>query len=205
MQDAFALMEEGDREKVLELACTKIENKLSDMKYMAEFTWNGKQAFYNDELFDGTKNTFNTTGEHLKDEFYVSLDATSSNFLISNPKMVYSSKGAYNLFDLLWGGFGAYHSPRVNMSGMSYQEQAYLKKFGVMSPAMQKMYGESNRISFYYRYAGKSFYNVTDRGPMSSSLVNKFQSYIEMAIGRGLKEAIQSIIPEESHELMGAE
>ena len=107
----YSNLDTKERLQILQEACPLIEKKLADMKYLSEFTWDGKQAFYNDEPGGGSNKIYAYQGEHLKDGFSVILDAGASNFIITNDKMVYSSKGKFNLFELLWNKFAAYRVP----------------------------------------------------------------------------------------------
>jgi hypothetical protein len=200
----FQLMDESERTRIFEEACPFIERKLADMRYLKEFSWQGKQAFYNDD----TGNADSTASlDHLKDSFKVSTNGI--NFFIWNDREVHSSKGSYNLFELLWKGFGAYRVPRTSTK-LSNEQIAYYMRTKKMTRELTKFGGlwnqpAGNTMTFYNRYWGKWYYKMQERKGMSEGLVTKFHSYIEGAIEVGVQESMKSLVSADSYELMGGE
>lgn len=198
-------LEEKDRLKILEDACGIAEKKLADMKYLSEFSWGGKQAFYNDESEESWSFKAPASDYHLSDNFMVWLDAGARNFEISNSKEVYSSQNRYNLFELLWDGFGPW---RANMTyyKLSKESKAYYMRTKKMRTKMRAMNGPmveaDTRISFYYRYEGRWFYKMHERRGMDPSLVSKFRLYIDRALSRSIEEAIELNTTESAYALM---
>lgn len=190
----YSELDEKDRESMLEDSCLIIEEKLSDMKYLSEYEHLGKQAFYNDESQGSKEHIYHGSSDHLCDHFVVVLDAGYKNFVLYNDKSVSSSKGTYNLFELLWYGFGPWSASYIPKSASrdlyayhARTKKMYKKLYAIGGPLADV----DTRISFYYRYAGKHFYNMTSRKGMSSGLVTKFHQYIDRAITRGIQEAIE--------------
>jgi hypothetical protein len=189
----YSELVESDREQMLSIACDIMQDKLSDMKYLSEFTNMGKQAFYDDET--GGDKSYATTGwsDHLCDHFVVVLDSGAKNFIVYNDKTVSSSRGQYNLFELLWYGFGPWSANRTpkfpSKEQFAYGERtkkSYKKFHAIGGPLVDV----DVRINFYYRYAGKNFYNMTSRKGMSSGLVTKFHQYIDTAMSRSIEESL---------------
>jgi hypothetical protein len=133
------------------------------------------------------------------------LNAGASNFEIANPKEVYSSQGRYNLFELLWDGFGPWRSPRTYRK-LDRETKAYYMRTKKMQRKMRAMNGpmvEADiRISFYYRYNSRWYYNLTERRGMNPSLVTKFRMYIDRALTRSIEEAIEANTTQDTYELM---
>lgn len=206
MADTFDTLEAEQRTQILIDACTLIEQKLAESDYLRLYTHNGKQAFYNDHEED----LFSHAGYHLSDNFYVFIDQTETNFIIGNHKTVYGRGGlSLNLFDqLLWPGFGRYRIPtKINVT--SEELEKYYMRTKKMTKQFYKMGGplvqtdDSKLMSFYYRYAGKSFYNMAERAGMNDGLHTKFRAYITKAVELGLKKAIENNVGEETTEIMG--
>lgn len=206
--DEFIMLEDSQKEEIFREACSLIEETLADMQFLNRYEWEGKQAFYNDEP-GGEKETYaqRLSANHLKDSFSVRYDGR--NFLISNPKMVESSQGSYNLFeDLLWPSFGPYFVPQNirRKRKVSPEMEAYLTrtKKGMRQFMAQQEASTfvGNLMTFYNRYKGKWFYNMKSRGGMDSGLHDKFKTYIYDAIERGIDKSMQSIIEEEEYDLM---
>jgi hypothetical protein len=201
----YSQLEETERLKILEDSCDIIEKKLADMKYLSEFTWAGKQAFYNDESNESWSFKAAAPDYHLADNFTVWLTEGATNFEITNSKEVYSSKGKYNLFELLWYGFGPWRANKTYHM-IDPIKKAYYMRTKKMRTKMWAMNGpmiEADvRISFYYRYASQWFYKLTERKGMDSSLVTKFHTYIDRAISRSIEEAIALNTTEDTYELM---
>ena len=203
----YSQLEEADRKKILEESCSIIEDKLADMKFLGEFTWNGKQAFYNDEPGGGSEKLYAYQGDHLKDGFSVSLDAGAYNFIIENSKEVYSTKYKFNLFELLWDGFGPYRVP-TRISHSNEEQTAYYMRTKKMKQKFYSVGGpfiktdNANLMTFYYRYQSQWYYNISDRQGMAPSLTSKFRDYIHTAISRGIDEAIERTMPSDVYEIM---
>jgi hypothetical protein len=206
MADNFDTLEAGERTAILIDACTIIEEKLADSDYLKLFTHRGKQAFYDDH----PDAKFSHAGYHLSDNFYVFIDQTETKFILGNHKEVYGKNGhPINLFDqLMWPGWGRYSAPtRMNVTSQE------LKKYYGRTKQMAKNYfkiggplvnlDDSRLMSFYYRYAGKSFYNMKDREGIDNGLHTKFRAYITKAIELGLKEAIERHMGPENTEILG--
>jgi hypothetical protein len=187
-------------ERILLEACPIIEERLANSKYLKQFTWNGKQAFYDDEPFG--KREIRTKGaesQHMVMQFHVTPNVGAKGyggFVIHNDKEVYSSHGKFNLFDLLWYGFGPYigPDPYKKFERLSYTEIAQMgwrrRKKWVHGTTI---YHETP-MNFYYRYAGKWFYNRTKRGGFTPSLHDKFKEYIMGAVEYGIEMAVKNII-----------
>lgn len=206
MSDNFDSLEAGERTDILIDACTIIEEKLADSDYLKLYTHNGKQAFYNDH----PESLWSHAGFHLSDNFYVFIDQTETKFIIGNHKTVYGKNGlTLNLFDqLLWPGFGRYRVPtKVNVT--SEELEKYYMRTKKMTKQFYKIGGpliqpdDNKLMSFYYRYAGKSFYNMVERRGMDDGLHTKFRAYITKAVELGLKEAIERHVGKEATELLG--
>lgn len=196
----FFLLAEGTRTTILQDACSKIENKLADMRYLREFSWMGQQAFYNDmpggHKEKGPDPAYRYKGgvfaDHMKDQFYISLDATAENFLISNAKEVHSSKKSFNLFELIWYKFGPYSVPK-KLHATSIEQVLWYKRTKAMEKKMYRELDTSTdyKMNFYNRYFGRRYYQMTERRGMDSSLHDKFKLYIHTAFSRGLDDAIE--------------
>lgn len=214
--DEFVMLESSQKEQILQEACSFIEETLADMGFLGRYDWEGKQAFYNDEP-GGEAETYSQrmSANHLKDSFVVKFDGR--NYLISNPKMVSSSQGSYNLFeDLLWPSFGPYYVPQgwkkenkgafQRMMRVSPEMRAYLTR---TKKGLRKFEAEregdtfvGKLMTFYNRYKSKWFYKMKYRGGMDTGLHDKFKTYIYDAIEQGIDKSMQSIIEEEEYELM---
>jgi hypothetical protein len=187
-------------EKVLLEAAPIIEHRLGDSRYLRQWTWNGKQAFFDDEP-GGVKDirSFSNKSNHLAFQFHVTPNVQASGyggFVLHNDKEVSSRHGKFNLFDLLWYGFGPYIGPTP------------VKKFNRLSlTEINQMNWKQRRawrtgttfyleppMTFYYRYAGKWFYKRTKRGGFTPSLHDKFKQYIVGAIAYGIQNSIKNII-----------
>lgn len=203
----YSQLDEQERAKILQDACKIIEGKLADMKYLTEFMWGGKQAFYNDEPGGGSGKLYAYQGDHLKDGFSVALDAGSKNFLIENSKEVYSSKYKFNLFELLWDGFGPYRVP-TRISHSNEEQTAYYMRTKKMQKKFYSVGGpfiktdNANLMTFYYRYQSQWYYNIEERRGMAPSLNTKFREYINRAVSRGIDEAIEKSMPGDVYEIM---
>ena len=175
------------------------------MKYLGEYEWEGIQAFYNDKSDESWSFSRPAPGDHLSDQFMVWLDAGARNFEIANSKTVYSSKGKYNLFELLWYGFGPWRAS-MTYHKIDKEDKAYYMRTKKMRRKMRAMNGPmveaDTRISFYYRYAGRWFYKLHERKGMASGLISKFHTYITRAISRGIEEAIELNTSEDVYTLM---
>jgi len=175
--------------QVLEGACPLIEERLSDPRYLDQFQWNNKQAFYNDEP-GGIKETTKTRGDHMVDHFFAVPEVAAGGWgaiHLGNTKEVHSSRGTWNLFDeLLFPGFGAYAIPTqsVRMEKGANKKENYMKNIVVNVRPM----------NFYYRYKGQFFYNASKRGGFTDSLHSKFKEYIYGAILYGIENSLQNII-----------
>jgi len=206
MADTFDTLEAAERTAILIDACTLIEQKLADSDYLRLYTHMGKQAFYNDHEQD----LFSHAGYHLSDNFYVFINQSETNFIIGNHKEVYGRGGlTLNLFDqLLWPGFGPYRVP-TKIGVTSEELEKYYMRTKKMTRQFYKIGGplintdESQLMSFYYRYAGKSFYNMSERKGMDDGLHTKFRAYITKAVELGLKEAIEKNLGQAATEVMG--
>jgi len=192
-------------ERVLLEACPYIEERLCDPKYLKQFTWLGKQAFYNDEPggVKETRGAFYSTGNvgnHLIKQFRVTVNVGTAGyggFVIHNDKTVYGREGhSYNLFDLLYNGFSSYMQPEP----MRKYKRISTEELWQMNWQQRRAWKHGQRMfqqppmTFYYRYASRWFYNKTKREGMSSSLNTKFKRYIYGAIEYGIQMAIQNII-----------
>ena len=186
---------------MLNSACPIIEHRLSDMAYLGQFTWWGKQAFFDDET-----NPQLDIGDHLKDDFTVTYDGTA--FLISNSKTVTGASGKpINLFeDLLYPGFGEYHVPTTKLSKMrgimGEERYAYETRTKKQRKSFERKLFKGNLMTYYYRYAGVWFYNQSKRGGMNTSLVSKFHDYIDGAIRYGVEKALKSKVGEDEVDVV---
>ena len=175
--------------KVMEEACPIIERRLSDPDYLNDFTWDGKQAFYNDEP-GGTKEIKGMGGYHLVDNFSVVPETGAGGWgriHISNPKEVTSRRGKWNLFDdLMYPSWGAYSIPDKpqNMITDKHKPSNYNRDTEVLVKPM----------TFYWRYKSSWFYNVSRREGINDSLHSKFKEYILQAILYGIERAIENIV-----------
>jgi len=175
--------------KVLEEACPIIERRLSDPDYLNDFTWDGKQAFYNDEP-GGTKEIKGMGGYHLVDNFSAVPETGAGGWgriHISNPKEVTSRRGKRNLFDdLMYPSWGAYSIPDKpqNMITDKHKLSNYNRDTEVLVKPM----------TFYWRYKSSWFYNVSRREGINDSLHSKFKEYILQAILYGIERAIENIV-----------
>ena len=179
----FVIYDKSVREKVFSDACPLIEEYLASMNHLSAYEWLGKQAFYNPD---------STT--HLKDGFHVFFDG--KNFEVSNWTLVPGARGSlYNLFDLLWEGFGPYESPTM----LQYKQWdlrdpevlAYLTRTKKMTARV--LSGVSVvKMTYYYRYPGIMIRYATRRGGMDTGLVSKFQLYVEDAIRKGIRDSIKN-------------
>jgi hypothetical protein len=175
--------------KVLEEACPIIERRLSDPDYLNDFTWDGKQAFYNDEP-GGKKEIKGMGGYHLVDNFSAVPETGAGGWgriHISNPKEVTSRRGKWNLFDdLMYPGWGAYSIPDKpqNMITDKHKLSNYNRDTEVLVKPM----------TFYWRYKSSWFYNVSRREGINDSLHSKFKEYILQAILYGIERAIENIV-----------
>jgi len=189
----FEALDGSDRTSVLESTCGILEKKLADMDYLAQFTWNGMQAFYDDDPNDF--NRFSRKGfSHLKDEFTASIDPSETVIYLWNTKTVNGKRGSINLFDqLLWPKFGSYRVPHTDIGNFPEEMAKYYGRSQKMQRRMNQLkreLTEQKPMTFYYRYEGKRFFNVMERGGMNDSLHEKFKEYIHKAIRESLKEAI---------------
>lgn len=187
-------------ERVLLEACPIIEKRLSDPRYLRLWTWNGKQAFFDDEP-GGVKDIrgLASKGDHLKDQFHAMPNIGSGGyggFVLYNDKDVYSRRGKFNLFDLLWYGFSSYTVPKPEKK----YRRLTLTEINQMSWAQRREWRRGTTIytetpmTFYYRYASQWFYKRTKRGGFTPSLHDKFKQYIIGAVEYGLKMAIKNIV-----------
>jgi hypothetical protein len=189
---------------IYEEACPLIEKRLADYDHLSKYNWNGMQAFYDDErggrqmtkggLTRGGFSGLSAYGDHLKDQFIV-VGSEAGGFEITNTKTVSSSRGNYNLFDLLWHGWGAY-SAGQRMSGIATANE--LKRIKGMSREEKDTYavnmGYSKPMTYYYRYMGQWFYRCKSRGGFTPSLHDKFKRYILDAVDWGIEQAMKNII-----------
>jgi len=177
--------------KVMEEACPIIERRLSDPDYLNDFTWDGKQAFYNDEP-GGTKEIEGMGGYHLVDNFSVVPETGAGGWgriHISNPKEVTSRRGKWNLFDdLMYPSWGAYSIPD-KPQGMARGKH----KISSFLTVQQQMI-DIKPMTFYWRYKSSWFYNVSRREGINDSLHSKFKEYILQAILYGIERAIENIV-----------
>jgi hypothetical protein len=183
--------------RVYEEACPLIEKRLASYEHLRKYDWVGKQAFYDDER-GGIKEIRGGIrskgyGDHLKDQFIVTTD-TEGGFDITNTKTVSSSKGTYNLFELLWHGWGRYNVKQP-MGGMTSSQ---LKRLASMSREEKEAYvmsmGYDSPMHYYYRYAGSWFYNAKSRGGFTPSLHDKFKRYVYDAVDWGVEQAMKNIM-----------
>ena len=187
-------------ESVLLEACPIIEQTLGDPKYLRQWSWNGKQAFFDDEP-GGVKDIrgLRSTGDHLAFQFHAMPNMGAGGyggFVLYNDKEVNSRHGKFNLFDLLWHGFGSYIGPEPK----KIYRKLSLTEINQMSWAQRRAWRRGTTLyretpmTFYYRYAGKWFYKRTKRGGFTPSLHDKFKQYIFGAIEFGIQSAIKNII-----------
>ena len=113
------------------------------------------------------------------------------NIILGNGKVVSSRQGRFNLFDdLLWPRFGRYRVPMTILPAteefMKYMSRTKRGKKFLYKVGGPMIVPDGNTMSFYYRYAGKSFYNMVERDGMRDSLHSKFVEYIRTAIRVGV-------------------
>jgi hypothetical protein len=195
--EEFTDLRQQEKDNMLESACPIIEQRLSDLAYLGQFTWYGFTAFYDDspERFQET---------HLKDNFSVEYDGTA--FQISNSKSVSGATGKpINLFEqLLYPGFGPYSVPTTNRSAMrarmGEERYAYETRTKKQRKAVEMKLYKGNLMTFYYRYHGMWYYNRSKRAGMNTSLHSKFKEYIDGAIRYGVEAALKLQIGEDDYE-----
>lgn len=203
MSDVFYSLGDKERTEILTNACYAIEKKLADMDFLEQFNHMGKQAFYNDDPHG------ESVREHLKDNFYCAFNMDETNLYLYNTKTVTARGGSQiNLFEqLLWNPFGRYRVPTSLRSPTKEDilkgSKGFHKRFYKTGEYLMET--EFNKMSFYYRYMGKTFYNLVERRGIDSGLHTKFKSYITKAVEGGLQEAITDFVGPEEKELAGGE
>jgi hypothetical protein len=185
-------------EMLIEEACPIIEARLADPNYVRSWTWEGKQAFYDDERY-GVKEIRGGIfskgyGDHLKNQFHATPGEGYMGIEITNDKEVTSSRGTFNLFELLWHGFGPYTASKLKQPEGSYS-QWLLKQ---SKRAQRRLRREltvytAQPITFYYRYKGMWFYKLQKRKGFTPSLHSKFRQYITGAVEYGFQRALENI------------
>lgn len=179
--------------KIFEEAAPLIEKRLASPEHLKQYTWLGKQAFYDDERA-GMKEIRGGMlspgyGDHLKDQFIVIPHESGEGFEITNTKTVRSSLGKYNLFELLWHGWGAYRIPPPVVSSLFKGKQ----KGAPLNKDVGKYYF-IKPMTYYYRYAGSWFYNAKSRAGFTPSLHDKFKQYVMDAVDWGVEHAIKNML-----------
>ena len=198
-------------EDILLDAAPIIEARLGDPRYLKQWTWNGKQAFYDDEP-GGVKETrggfmSRGYGNHLKNQFHVRSSVSKGiwqGIELTNDKEVRSSKGKFNLFELLWHGFGPYNAgePRWEREWKSMTELNQMNWKQRRSWEQGKLVYAERPMNFYYRYASRWFYKKTKREGFTPSLHSKFKQYIMGAVEYGIQMSIKNMIERKGDEVM---
>lgn len=193
--EQFIMDDKDIEEKIIQNACHLIEERLASMQNLRAYTYKGKQAFYDDREF----NTY-----HLKDAFFVEYDG--QNFDITNNKVVFGANGSsYNLFEMLWEGFGPYRVPTPTHHIAQKQPElfAYMTRTKKMESKLKFMNLSGKPMRYYYRYGGIMIKYALTRKGMSGELVNKFQVYIEDAIRQGVEDSVKEIIGDQYNQFSG--
>lgn len=192
---------------ILAYAVPYINSNLSSVDFLTAHVSrvNGKLPFYDTET---EKIDFRRSGNvHLKDSWRIEVSGTADNtgmVYLSNSKR--TKDGAWNVADLIWNGTRPYFisvptiysdvivSAVPGVGQTQFPQLKQWRKYRAPEPLQRGHHTKG--MSYFYRYAGKWFYNQNHRGGIRDSLVTSFREFILLCIENGIRKAIEMMTKE---------